>query len=115
MACAVPLVSTDGGALPEVVGDAGSLVPAANPQALAGAIRDLLTQSPARRELLGQAGREHIVERFSWHSAASAMTRLYLDIIAGRRTRVATPVIHASATATPSTTASPAADWGKGR
>jgi hypothetical protein len=43
------------------------------------------------------------------------MTRLYLDIIAGRRTRVATPVIHASATATPSTTASPAADWGKGR
>jgi glycosyltransferase involved in cell wall biosynthesis len=115
MASAVPLVSTDGGALPEVVGDAGSLVPAANPQALAGAIRDLLTQSPARRELLGQAGREHIVERFSWHSAASAMTRLYLDIIAGRRTRVATPVIHASATATPSTTASPAADWGKGR
>jgi glycosyltransferase involved in cell wall biosynthesis len=28
MACAVPLVSTDGGALPEIVGDAGVVVPA---------------------------------------------------------------------------------------
>ena len=35
MACGLPVVSTDGGALPEVVGDAGLVVPAKNPVALA--------------------------------------------------------------------------------
>ena len=34
MACGVPVVSTDGGALPEVVGDAGVIVPAKNVDAL---------------------------------------------------------------------------------
>ena len=36
MACGVPVVSTDGGALPEVVGDAGVIVPAKSAEALAG-------------------------------------------------------------------------------
>ena len=34
MACGVPVVSTDGGALPEVVGDAGVIVPAKSVEAL---------------------------------------------------------------------------------
>ena len=42
MACGVPVISTTGGALPEVVGDAGLLVPPADPAALAAAIRRLL-------------------------------------------------------------------------
>ena len=42
MACAVPVISTTGGALPEVVGDAGLLVPPADPAALAAAIRRFL-------------------------------------------------------------------------
>ncbi|HSO19874.1 MAG TPA: glycosyltransferase family 4 protein, partial [Desulfosarcina sp.] len=36
MACGVPVISTTGGALPEVVGDAGRLVPPRNHHALAG-------------------------------------------------------------------------------
>ncbi|HAK63578.1 MAG TPA: glycosyltransferase family 1 protein, partial [Alphaproteobacteria bacterium] len=35
MACGVPLVATTGGALPEVVGDAGVIVPAGDADALA--------------------------------------------------------------------------------
>ena len=35
MACGVPLISTSGGALPEVVGDAGIIVPPADAGALA--------------------------------------------------------------------------------
>ncbi|MEM8769428.1 MAG: glycosyltransferase family 4 protein, partial [Pseudomonadota bacterium] len=77
MACAVPLVSTDGGALPEVVGNAGRVVPAADPKALEAAIADLLALPVARREELGLAGRAHIVEQFSWQQAAEAMTRVY--------------------------------------
>ena len=40
MACGVPLVSTSGGALPEVVGDAGITVPVQDPGAMAAAITD---------------------------------------------------------------------------
>ena len=56
MACEVPLVSTDGGALPEVVGDAGMIVPRKNPQALAHAIAHLFDHPEERTlESGGQA------------------------------------------------------------
>ena len=55
MACGVPVISTTGGALPEVVGDAGILVPPRDHLALAGAIVDLLDH-PERAEELGRRG-----------------------------------------------------------
>lgn len=76
MACGIPVVSTDGGALPEVVGDAGRIVPARNPAALALAIGELLND-PAERERLGRLGRQRMLERFSWARAAAAMTGVY--------------------------------------
>ena len=45
MACGVPVVSTDGGALPEVVGDAGVIVPVKNIDALVEAIDALVARS----------------------------------------------------------------------
>jgi len=54
-ACGVPVISTTGGALPEVVGDAGVLVPPADSSALAGAIRELLG-NPQKAKRLGLAG-----------------------------------------------------------
>ena len=77
MASCVPVVSTDGGALPEVVGHAGKVVPAADSAALAAAIGELLEMDPAAREQLGQAGRQHILDNFSWSQAAEAMTETY--------------------------------------
>lgn len=55
MACGVPVISTLGGALPEVVGDAGILVPPADAAALRDAIVALLND-PERRMRLGEAG-----------------------------------------------------------
>lgn len=81
MACGVPLVSTDGGALPEVVGDAGRIVPAADPQALETAIGDLLSLDAAKREQMGLAGRQHILNNFSWSSAADSMVDAYRSVI----------------------------------
>jgi glycosyltransferase involved in cell wall biosynthesis len=81
MACAAPVVSTDGGALPEVVGDAGRIVPAKNPAALAQAIGELLGD-PAGRETLGRRGRQRIVERFCWSRTAIALDTLYRHVIA---------------------------------
>ena len=85
MACGVPLVSTDGGALPEVVGDAGRVVPAGDPDALAAAIGAVLNLDSGARETMGQAGRAHILENFSWSAAAAAMTDAYRQAISGNR------------------------------
>ena len=51
MACGVPLISTSGGALPEVVGDAGMIVPPADAKALANAITHLLNVSRREKEI----------------------------------------------------------------
>ncbi len=81
MACGVPLVSTDGGALPEVVGDAGVQVPAADVDALSKAIAGLL-DDPRRRDELALAARARIEELFCWQVAAGQMTRYYREVLA---------------------------------
>lgn len=86
MACGTPVVSSDGGALPEVVGNAGVIVPAGNSQALAAAIAGLL-DNPEKRAQLGAAGRRRIVESFSWEVAARAMVKLYREVIAAHGNR----------------------------
>jgi glycosyltransferase involved in cell wall biosynthesis len=86
MACGLPVVSSDGGALPEVVGadgKAGFVVPKRNPQALAQAIQKLLAD-PGLRRRMGQAGRERIVAKFSWDAACGQMVALYREAIARR-------------------------------
>lgn len=81
MACAVPVISTDGGALGEVVGDAGILVPTKDPAAIADAIETLLND-PARRHELAKRGRARIEQQFSWRHAAAEMAALYREVIA---------------------------------
>ncbi|MCP4749324.1 MAG: glycosyltransferase family 4 protein [Proteobacteria bacterium] len=80
MSCSVPIVSTTGGALPEVVGDAGVLVPTGDAIALADAIADLMDH-PEKREKYGVAGRKRILEKFSWEVAAKQMTRYYYKLL----------------------------------
>jgi glycosyltransferase involved in cell wall biosynthesis len=84
MACAVPVISTTGGALPEVVGDAGLLVPPADPPALARAIRGLLEQPQQAREL-GQRGFARVHRHFSWRRAAQQTVDAYREAIDGHR------------------------------
>ena len=80
MACGVPLVSTSGGALPEVVGDAGVTVPVQDPGAMAAAITALLKDSE-RRHALGQAGLTRVTKEFSWSRAAAQYLDLYHQVI----------------------------------
>ena len=80
MACEVPVISTDGGALPEVVGDAGIIVPKGNSQAIAEAVEQLLN-NPQEREALGKAGRERIQKTFCWQVAATQMTDYYQKVL----------------------------------
>ncbi len=84
MACAVPVISTTGGALPEVVGDAGILVPPADPAALARAIRRLLDRPQLAGEL-GQRGFARVHRHFSWRRAAQKTVDVYREAIDGHR------------------------------
>ncbi|MFJ7262213.1 glycosyltransferase family 4 protein [Streptomyces globosus] len=52
----VPLVATEVGGVPELIGEAGVLVPYGDPDALSAAVADLLAD-PARRRHLSEAGR----------------------------------------------------------
>ena len=81
MACGVPVVSSDGGALPEVVGDAGVLVPARDVDAMTVAIADLLEDEP-RRTQLGERGRAWIDEKFCWRVTARHMAAYYFEVLA---------------------------------
>jgi glycosyltransferase involved in cell wall biosynthesis len=80
MACAVPVISTTGGALPEVVGDAGILVPPADPDALAHAILRILEQ-PQLAQGLGQAGYRRVQQHFTWKKAAEKTVAVYREAI----------------------------------
>ncbi len=80
MACGVPLISTSGGALPEVVGDAGMIVPPADTQALAQAIMRLLN-APEERKKYAQAGLARVHSVFSWKKAAEEVAEVYREAI----------------------------------
>jgi glycosyltransferase involved in cell wall biosynthesis len=80
MACGIPVISTTGGALPEVVGDAGVLVPPADPQALTHAIGELL-DNPEFASRLGQKGYQRIRHHFTWQNAAEKTAATYWEAI----------------------------------
>lgn len=85
MSCGVPVVSTTGGALPEVVGtndETGLLVEPNNPEVLVDAIRRLLDDADLRARL-GAAGRERVMQRFTWEVTARGTAACYDAILRG--------------------------------
>lgn len=80
MACGLPLVAARGGALPEVVGDAGIVVPARDPRALAEALNALLDDRELRRQL-GRAARQRVCKRFRWEDTARRLARVYAEML----------------------------------
>ncbi len=84
MACAVPVISTTGGALPEVVGDAGVLVPPADPPALAHAI-ETICANPHIADELGRRGYQRVMAHFTWDAAARNTVAVYRQAIHDHR------------------------------
>lgn len=83
MASGVPLVATTGGALPEVTGAAGETcfqVEPGNSVALAAEIARAL-DSPEARDRIGAAGRDRVIERWSWRHTAEATVEQYRALL----------------------------------
>jgi glycosyltransferase involved in cell wall biosynthesis len=83
MACGTPLITTTGGALPEVVGDAALTVPPNDPDALAAAILKAL-RDPSLRQKLGEAGRARVLNGFTWKIAAEGCVEQYRALLEDR-------------------------------
>ncbi len=84
MACGIPVISTTGGALPEVVGDAGLFVPPADSRALERAIISLL-DSPEKCRELSAAGLARVRRHFMWESVSHKLEELYREAINANR------------------------------
>ncbi|MCC5953247.1 MAG: glycosyltransferase family 4 protein [Acidimicrobiia bacterium] len=84
MSCAVPLVATTGGALPEVVGRDGEtalVVPPGDSEALAAKIRLALDDADLRARV-GAAGRQRVIERWTWRHTAEGTVDQYRALLA---------------------------------
>jgi glycosyltransferase involved in cell wall biosynthesis len=84
MSCGVPLVSTTGGALPEVVGadnETALLVPPGDAEALAARIATAL-DDPELRARIGAAGRQRVIDRWTWRHTAVGTIEHYRALLA---------------------------------
>ncbi|SOE11327.1 Glycosyltransferase involved in cell wall bisynthesis [Streptomyces sp. 2323.1] len=80
MFCGRATVSTDAGAVCEVIGGTGLVVPPRNPRALAEACAALLGD-PDRRARLGAAARARALELFTVEQNVAAFRGIYLELI----------------------------------
>ena len=81
MVAGVPVVTTDAGSLPEVVGDGAVIVPVGDAGALAVELRSLVTDHQ-RAAALVERGRARVTE-FSWERCADGLVQLYRRAAAG--------------------------------
>lgn len=86
MFCGKATVSTDVGAVYEVVGGTGLVVPPRNPGALADSCVALL-RDPARRARLGAAARARALELFTVEQNVSAFRGIYLELMSNSTAR----------------------------
>lgn len=85
LACGIPVVSTNVGAVPEVIKDGfnGLLVPPDEPLALASALKKLL-ESKNLRDICGHNGRRTVEKYFSWDVIWKKISQLYEQMLAAK-------------------------------
>jgi glycosyltransferase involved in cell wall biosynthesis len=85
MACGAAVAASDGGALPEVVGDTGLVSRAGDAASLARDLARLLDAPDEAREL-GRRAASRALTEFDWSRHALAATRLYTQALCERST-----------------------------
>jgi glycosyltransferase involved in cell wall biosynthesis len=80
MAMEKRVVATDVGGMRELLGEAGVIVPAKSPEALAEAMMELMRRTSGERHALGQAARQRIATCFSIDARADEWEALYRTV-----------------------------------
>lgn len=81
-ACGVPVIGSDSGAIPEVVGQGGLVVREGNPAELAAAICRLY-ENPTLCLEIGQRGRQQVERLYTWKRVAEQMRGVYEKMMQG--------------------------------
>ena len=81
MATETPVIATKIGGMPEIVDDGvtGLLTEPGNPQALADTIVESISD-PTRAKAMGKAGREKVLQRYTWSKIAESLIAHYAKI-----------------------------------
>ncbi len=87
MAAGVPVVGSSSGAIPEVVGDAGLVVPERDARALARAVDRVLAE-PGLRQALVERGRRRVQDCYAWPVVAAQTLDLFRSAVAHRQQAV---------------------------
>ena len=78
-ACETPVIGSDSGAIPEVVGRGGLTVREGNPGDIAAAVRRL-HDDPALAREMGCLGRAQVEQLYTWKRVSEAMRDVYLKV-----------------------------------
>jgi glycosyltransferase involved in cell wall biosynthesis len=82
MACGVPVVGSDSGEIPNVIGDAGLVFAEGDAQALRTALSQLMAD-PALRDELAQRGRDRVLAQYTQAQVAAKTYQVYWELLGG--------------------------------
>ncbi len=82
MACGIPVIGSDCGEIPHVIGGAGLVYPEGDVAALRAALERL--RDPALRAELGRRGRERVLDHFTQKRVAQAYLEVYREMRGSR-------------------------------
>ncbi|MFW6075396.1 MAG: glycosyltransferase, partial [Chloroflexota bacterium] len=80
MACETPVIGSDSGEIPHVIGDAGLIFPEDNPEALRNRISQVIAD-PTFAADLGRRGRERALDRFTQQQVARQTYDVYRKVL----------------------------------
>ncbi|MGC9335124.1 MAG: glycosyltransferase, partial [Anaerolineae bacterium] len=89
MACGVPVIGSNSGEIPNVIGDAGLLFPEGDADGLRQHLAHLL-QNPGLRRELAERGRARVLARYTQAQVAAQTYRVYQEILEARQAPHAT-------------------------
>lgn len=80
MSCEVPVIGSDSGEIPNVIGDGGLIFPEGNRETLRERIKELIND-PRRRGELARQGRARVLDRFAWSVIARKQIAVYNKLV----------------------------------
>lgn len=81
LACGVPVVGSESGAIPEVLGDVGLTFPEGDAQALRQRLDSLMRRDASQRAAAAQQGRDAVLARFTQAQVAEQTVAVYCDVV----------------------------------
>ncbi len=85
MACGLPVIASNMGGMPEILGDDGVVVKPGDFGELESALKDLIL-SAEKRMILGRKGRDRVEKKFSWEMAGKEYLKFIENIVSQKNT-----------------------------